>query len=714
MLGLDQATELIITNTEIEMQSTYEEKEQLYKELLKCTTPEAWRTHVTANWDAFMAKWQGSDLTKLFKGENRTENVNNLKSFMKELDETFTAFGSFTTTYDKTLTDDKILGLADQILKYADPTSTAKLTKKRDILLGRVRVLYQSRDNLKYYPWCDDGVHTDNSWIKDKDGWWRKAFALFKPMLPVWRERAFELREYDLAQALKILRKRKNIVLQGAPGCGKTYGIPEIVTRLCGVLGQDDSREEVVRKYKELIGKRVFFTTFHPSLDYEDFVEGYKPAERTEGDGEADASNQSDFERRDGIFLLACAAARSQNIDSSESAAPRSSKTQLLNVSSDDPVFLYNPDDEERKVSFDRSSEEETISEGTIRIRFKLADLTQQVTKENVEDWAMKEGQNDDARVGSKNLNCFFSYPRKGRFAVSYCAPKRIDAIGQVLDNDVEVEAVNEDEGVYTLSRRVRWFFLYEEQTEGEGEDAVSRKVPGISTENHYSGTIKRRAFYRIDDALPVSTVKSILVEQQFIDPPKAFRPVVLVIDEINRGNIAKIFGELITLIEEDKRDETSVMLPYSRTQFTVPKNLYIIGTMNTADRSVGGIDYALRRRFAFVRLRPHELRFPKDGGKSFETTLFKRVSKLFIKEIPADGAPVDRSDRDFLSEAYEPEDVWPGHSYFVTTPEIDVWSRWQFEIRPLLEEYVRDGVLRSEVKDEIKKIEEELKDRHR
>ena len=136
-----QATELIITNTEIEMQSTYKEKEQLYKELLKCTTPEAWRTHVTAKWDAFVEKWQGHDLTRLFKGENRTENVNNLKSFMKELDETFMAFGSVTTTYDKALTDDKILGLADQILRFADPQSTAKLPKKNGPLLGRVRVL---------------------------------------------------------------------------------------------------------------------------------------------------------------------------------------------------------------------------------------------------------------------------------------------------------------------------------------------------------------------------------------------------------------------------------------------------------------------------------------------------------------------------------------------------------------------------------------------
>ena len=134
-----------------------------------------------------------------------------------------------------------------------------------------------------------------------------------------------------------------------------------------------------------------------------------------------------------------------------------------------------------------------------------------------------------------------------------------------------------------------------------------------------------------------------------------------LILDEINRGNISKIFGELITLLEEDKRlgedNELMVTLPYSKEPFGVPKNLYIIGTMNTADISIALVDIALRRRFTFVRMEPIDEYLPEN---------IKKINEI-IKE---------RRGVDYLI----------GHAYFMGNHDNDFVMK--YKIRPLLEEY--------------------------
>jgi len=150
------------------------------------------------------------------------------------------------------------------------------------------------------------------------------------------------------------------------------------------------------------------------------------------------------------------------------------------------------------------------------------------------------------------------------------------------------------------------------------------------------------------DQNIDYESKKSILSQKELKDFKKGMgEPYVLIIDEINRGNTSRIFGELITLIESTKRagqDEAmDVILPYSQERFTVPDNLYIIGTMNTADRSLALIDTALRRRFDFIEMMPKPSLI-KDNDKNpiviegidiqqMLTTINNRIEALYDRE---------------------------------------------------------------------------------
>ena len=150
----------------------------------------------------------------------------------------------------------------------------------------------------------------------------------------------------------------------------------------------------------------------------------------------------------------------------------------------------------------------------------------------------------------------------------------------------------------------------------------------------------------------------------------------VLVIDEINRANLSAVLGELIYALEYRGEVVQSMYAIEGENNLILPPNLYIIGTMNTADRSVGHIDYAIRRRFAFVNVLPKDL--TSELGDQFDSVLFAKVTDLFNTN---------------LSPEFKKEDVQLGHSYFITknTP-IDI--RWEYEIKPILLEYVKDGIL--------------------
>jgi 5-methylcytosine-specific restriction protein B len=158
-------------------------------------------------------------------------------------------------------------------------------------------------------------------------------------------------------------------------------------------------------------------------------------------------------------------------------------------------------------------------------------------------------------------------------------------------------------------------------------------------------------------------------------------RTYLLVIDEINRANVTKVLGELITLIEKDKRSQGAhgrytVRLPYSKERFAIPPNLFLLGTMNTADRSIKMMDTALRRRFGFVELMPDPRLLASEVGGLRLDDLLRALNQRVAKEAG--------------------REKQIGHSFFLkegqpVTDEVEFAEIFRDEIVPLLQEYAFD-----------------------
>ncbi len=456
----------------------------------------------------------------------------------------------------------------------------------------------------------------------------------------------------------ELWKKRKNVILQGAPGTGKTYRIPELVVRLCEPEfdANNATRKELMSVYDRLKEeKRVMFTTFHQSMDYEDWLEGLRPVLE---------NDQVTYKIEPGIFKRLC----------TEAERPLSAKKDV-NISDEAIVW---------KVSLsgtgDNPVRRDCMKNGYIRIGWD--GYGENITEET--DWSIHNGE------GKTILNAFINTMKVGDIVMSCYSSRTIDAIGIVTG---EYEWHDNFEH-YKRVRRVKWL------VKDINEDIVKLNDGKTMT----LGTV-----YRLN-AITLDKVKSLLdkyeASKTLIDNNK---PYVIVIDEFNRGNVSKIFGELITLLEPDKRkgmrNAESVLLPYSKKEFYIPSNVFLVATMNTADRSLDTIDYAIRRRFAFITVKPQEI-----DDDNFNSELFREVSNLFISnydEYAESGFDdtIKLLPAETLSEEYRPEDVWIGHSYFIMDGEYALQDRLLFEIIPLLEEYIRDGVLTSEAQQTIDKL---------
>ena len=426
-----------------------------------------------------------------------------------------------------------------------------------------------------------------------------------------------------------------NTILYGPPGTGKTYhtviyAVAIIENKELATVEAEDYAE-VLERYNEYKTQgRIEFTTFHQSYGYEEFIEGIKPviASDEETGGEA---GEIRYSVQPGVFKRFC----------EKADRPAVADTEDFGIGENPNIWkvsLYGTGDNPIRT--------ECLKNGHIRIGWD--DYGKDITDET-----------DFTAYGGKVvLNAFMNRMQIGDIVLSCYSSTTIDAVGVVTG---ECEWHDEYEDLKRV-RKVKWLVKN-----------IRENIMDMT-----DGTVMMQmSVYRLNVTL--TDVMKIVGKYKpaHVSKPARQGNYVFIVDEINRGNISKIFGELITLIESTKRlgqsEGMSVRLPYSQKLFGVPKNVYIIGTMNTADRSIATIDTALRRRFLFREMLPvpkvlSDISVEDLSISDLLTRLNKRIAVLYDREHTI------------------------GHAYFMplkASPTIDTLAEiFANNIIPLLQEY--------------------------
>lgn len=432
-----------------------------------------------------------------------------------------------------------------------------------------------------------------------------------------------DLTKYE--QYAKLMEFNPNLILYGPPGTGKTYGAERIIEAFEALKGNSTS-------FKALNDEgRAKFITFHQAYSYEEFVEGLRP--------ETDENGNIKYEVKPGILKRIAEECRIQE-------TKKNIKEKVIsNTTGSSKVW---------KVSLGRRNLEEHI--------YKSLKKSEEIAigygpEESVLDWSDEQIDKADKTGMLKALR---SKMQIGDIVFIFDSIRTIRLIGVVTS---DYYYTDKDSFGYGHRREVKWI-----------KDCEKEPIDIFRLNQEKQLTLSSLYELKISsaDALQYIGVKD--------DKSIASRPYYLIIDEINRGNISKIFGELITLIEKDKRESLHCLLPYSGQKFTLPKNLYIIGTMNTSDRSIALLDTALRRRFAFIEINPDvsviESNKTTIGGYVSHGKLLSAINEKITEKI----------DRDHRI----------GHSYFLGddfNSKMDLFNVWYYKILPLLMEYFYNDI---------------------
>lgn len=433
----------------------------------------------------------------------------------------------------------------------------------------------KNNSNSTFIAWCEQPTNSYPVAIKlfheVSDILGEKELGLIDAFTHVFSDE--EETETDNEQN-KISTMSLNTILYGPPGTGKTYHTIEKAVRIINPKFFDDevTRGEIKNEYDRLKKeRRIEFITFHQSMSYEDFIEGIKPKKPEEGD------IYVKYQVEEGIFKKIAKLAEYK--PTTESTTFSLSDEEFNNVSfykislgntaiaDDEQIYRYCIDNNYIALGWG----------GAIDFTGKSGNDIQLMVPAELEKFA------------AQAVNYFIHSLKIGDYVVVTNGNLRFRAIGKVT-GEYEYKKV---EGLDVQQfRTVQWLV---KDVDFPVEELNNKQFSQQSIYKLNKAEIKKGFFVK-------SAVEKRIVKQ-------GQKNYVLIIDEINRGNIAQIFGELITLIETDKRkgkeEELEVLLPYSKESFSVPSNLFIIGTMNTADRSVEALDTALRRRFVFEQIMP-------------------------------------------------------------------------------------------------------------
>jgi hypothetical protein len=418
------------------------------------------------------------------------------------------------------------------------------------------------------------------------------------------------------AQSSAIVTAPTNLILYGPPGTGKTYRTAAEAVLLCDGSLPEGGRPAIMARYNALKeAERIAFVTFHQSYSYEDFVEGLRPETGSTEEGDTTASGGFQLKPVDGIFKRIATLAKE-----AKTAQPSGSAFDLEGRN-----FF--------KMSLGRAADQSEIYKAALEGNYIALGWGGDI------DWSDPDYNSYGAILEKwRSIEPGISGNR-GDVAQTYRlrVTMREGDIVIISDGNSQFRAVGEITGPYEYvpdasefrhRRKVRWLRV------------LDKSLP---TDTILDSKFTQMSLYLIDPAkVKRGALQSLLGDQEAdagtpSGPPNSY---VLIIDEINRANISKVFGELITLIEVDKRlggdNALTVTLPYSKEPFGVPANLHIIGTMNTADRSIALLDTALRRRFEFRELMPQSNLLENVDGidvGAVLTALNDRIEYLFDRE---------------------------------------------------------------------------------